>query len=379
MNNIQRLQAIGQSIWLDYIERRMLVSGELRRLIYDVGICGVTSNPSIFDKAISGASDYDQALRGFMAEDADSSAEQIFFKMAIEDIQAAADLLRPVYETSHFQDGMVSLEVSPELARDADETIRQGLALSSQVNRHNLMIKVPATREGLTAIETLTAEGINVNATLLFSVSRYREVIEAYLSGLEARLRRGQPLDRIASVASFFVSRVDSAVDKLLQERIDAGSGDTIRSLLGQAAVANATLAYQVSHVVFSSERFEKLKQSGAQVQRLLWASTGTKNPDYSDVMYIDKLIGAGTINTVPPSTIDAFLDHGHVKVALDEHAEHAREVIMALNDAGINLNDVTDELEEDGIRLFSESFRHLLANLSDKMEQIRSGQLARG
>ena len=232
MNNIQRLQALGQSIWLDYIERQLIASGELRRLIYDVGISGVTSNPSIFDKAISGASDYDADLRKHL-DGADAvSAEQVFFKLAVEDIQSTADLLKPVYETSRYQDGMVSLEVSPALADDAVATIEQARQLHGQVARRNLMIKVPATKAGLTAIETLTAEGINVNATLLFSLNRYREVVEAYLSGLEARLRRGQPLDQIASVASFFVSRVDTAVDHLLQEKIDGGDADHLQDLL---------------------------------------------------------------------------------------------------------------------------------------------------
>ena len=379
MNNIQRLQTLGQSIWLDYIERRLIESGELRRLIYDQGISGVTSNPSIFDKAICGASEYDEDLRRHLDDLDGTSTEQLFFKLAIEDIQAAADLLKPVYETSRYQDGMVSLEVSPALAHDAAATIEQARQLSAQVNRRNLMIKVPATMAGLTAIENLTAEGINVNATLLFSISRYREVAESYLSGIEARLRRGQEVGHIASVASFFVSRVDTAVDKLLQEKINGGDNDHLTELSGQAAIANATLAYEAGQLIFSSERFQKLRESGATAQRLLWASTGTKNPQYSDVMYVDKLVGAGTVNTMPPATIDAFLDHGQATITLDGKAGQAREVITSLYDAGINLNDVTDKLEQEGVQQFSDAFQHLLANLDSKIMAIKQGRQARG
>lgn len=374
MNAIHRLNALGQSIWLDYIERRLLTSGELQHLIFDVGVTGVTSNPSIFEKAISNSSDYDAALTHQLSLDIDSQPEELFFALAIEDIQAAADMLRPVHEVSQGRDGYVSLEVSPALANNSAATVEQAMILVRRVRRNNVMIKVPATHEGLVAIEQLTAAGVNVNATLLFSVDRYREVAEAYLRGLETRLQQGQDLSGIASVASFFISRVDSAVDAQLKQ-CQAQGHQQAAQWLGQTAIANAKIAYQVGQVLFDSPRFARLQQAGAQAQRLLWASTGTKDPSYRDVMYVEELVGADTVNTVPPQTMEAFLDHGHVKMSLTRDLNDARQVIAGIAELGIDLEQITTELEQQGVRLFSEAFEQLLANLADKADNIRGGR----
>lgn len=371
MNAIHRLNALGQSIWLDNIERQLLTSGELQHLIFDIGVTGVTSNPSIFEKAISGSADYDAALTHQLALNVDSRPEELFFALATEDIQAAADLLRPVHEASYSRDGYVSLEVSPALAYDSEATIEQALTLVKQVNRTNLMIKVPATKQGLVAIERLTAAGVSINATLLFSVDRYREVAEAYMQGLETRLSEGHSVKGIASVASFFISRVDSAVDAELQRCVEQGQAEAA-NYLGKTAIANAKLAYQVGQALFDSERFEHLQQAGAQVQRLLWASTGAKNPSYSDVMYIDELIGTDTVNTVPPKTMHAFLDHGEMKTSLTRDLNDTQQTMIKVDGFGIDLEKITAELEQDGVRLFSEAFDNLLSIIRDKADNIK-------
>jgi len=377
MNNIHRLQGLGQSIWLDNIDRGMLDSGELERLIAEDGIGGITSNPSIFEKAISNGNHYNAAMIGQLARDPSQSGRELFYELAIEDIQAAADLFRPVYESSQGRDGMASLEVSPELAYDTEGTVREARELWRRVNRPNLMIKVPATRQGVTAVRTLIADGINVNATLLFSIERYVEVAEAFMSGLEARLASGQSIKRVESVASFFVSRVDSAVESRLQNA-DVTQRQTF---FGKVAIANARLAYQQWQRLFESEPFSKLAAQGGRSQRLLWASTGTKNTEFSDVLYIDELIGPETVNTVPPSTLKAFIDHGKAKPGLliEGGFEQAAALIEALQQAGIDMNELTDELEKKGVELFAQSFANLIGVVQDKADNILSSRKANG
>lgn len=313
MNPVAGLKALGQSLWLDVIQRSMLTSGEMARL-RDHGISGLTSNPTLFEQAITRSTDYDPALREMLAARPRTTSTDLFYALAIEDIRQAADIFRPVYEASGHRDGMVSMEVSPELAHDTAGTCKEAESLTHRIERPNVMIKVPATTEGLPAIEHLTADGVNVNVTLLFAVERYIEVAKAYMSGLETRLQRGLGVDRIVSVASFFVSRVDTKIDEWLDTLADGMPDEQRERLLalrGKAAVANAKLAYQEFRRLFASPRFERLRASGAQVQRLLWGSTGTKNPAYSDVLYVDSLVGPETVNTVPMATYFAYRDHG--------------------------------------------------------------------
>jgi transaldolase len=371
-NNIHRLQALGQSIWLDNIDRGMLDSGELKRMIIEDGIGGITSNPSIFEKGISKGNYYDAAMVGQLARDPSQSGRELFYELAIEDIQAAADLFRPVYESSRGRDGMVSLEVSPDLAYDTAATIREAHELWRRVNRPNLMIKVPATREGVAAVETLIGDGININATLLFSVERYLEVAGAFVRGLESRIKRGLNVDGIESVASFFISRVDAAVDgRLIEDQGQAGSA----SLQGKAAIANARLAYQQWQTLFASERFSLLVAKGARSQRLLWASTGTKNPAFSDVLYIDELIAPETVNTVPPATLTAFIDHGVAASTLTAKGglEEAESVIQQLESRGIDMAAVAAELERQGVQLFIDSFNNLIKVVQEKADGMLS------
>ncbi|HXZ27189.1 MAG TPA: bifunctional transaldolase/phosoglucose isomerase [Terriglobales bacterium] len=362
-NRLMRLQEFGQSVWLDYIRRSLITSGELQRFVDQDGLRGVTSNPAIFEKAITGSTDYANILKALAAEDL--SPEETFERIAIRDIQDAADVLYPVYQKTGGRDGYVSLEVSPRLAKQTQATIGEARRLWQEVGRENLMIKVPGTSEGLPAIRQLISEGINVNVTLLFAQGRYEEVAEAFLAGLEARLGRGGDLGRIASVASFFVSRIDSAVDALLAARLKGASGaDTqrLRPLLGRVAIANAKLAYQAYKRIFSGERWQKLAAAGAQTQRLLWASTSSKNPAYRDVVYVESLIGADTVNTIPPATYDAFRDHGELARTLDADLPAAQQVLADLERVGISLRQVADNLLEDGIKLFAEAFDKLLA-----------------
>ncbi len=360
----------GQSIWQDDIARSMLTSGSLQSMIDDVGIRGVTSNPSIFEKAIAAGSEYDEQIRRLAADGLDATT--IFEKTAVADIRGACDLFRPLYDASDGADGFVSIEVSPDLARDADLTRDQVRHLWSSVDRPNLMVKIPGTIEGAPVIGEMLTEGININVTLLFSIEAYDRVANAYIEALEKRRNDlVRPIDRVASVASFFVSRVDTAVDKELDGKIAAASSDDERTKLeglkGKAAVANAKLAYGSFKELFNSERFDKLKAHGARPQRPLWASTGTKNPAYSDVLYVTTLIGPHTVNTMPRSTIQAFLDHGDVRRTVDEDVDEARKLMADLAAVGIDFDAITDRLENEGIDLFVKSFENLLAGVEEK------------
>lgn len=361
MNTTLKLLEAGQSVWYDNIQRSLLKNGELAGMIERGEIFGVTSNPTIFMNAITKSHDYDESLLPLVK--AGLSDEEIFFHLAIEDIQAAADLFKPLYQKTGGGDGYVSLEVSPFLANDAAGTLAQARQLWQRVDRPNLMIKIPATKAGLPAITDAIAAGINVNVTLIFSLKRYGEVMDAYLKGLEKRVEAGLPIDSIASVASFFVSRVDTKVDERLQELLQTGgeqSGE-IAALLGKAAIANARLAYADFKQVFSSERFKKLQAKGARMQRPLWASTSTKNKAYRDVMYVEELIGPHTVDTVPPQTLVAFLEHGKVRPSLEEDVEGARQVLKELELLGISMKEVTRELEMEGVHSFSDAFTVLL------------------
>ncbi len=355
--NLRTLHALGQSVWLDYIRRHLLHSGELAALIRDRGLRGVTSNPSIFEKAIAGSTDYIDAI----ARMADRSAGEIYEQLAIDDIQAAADLLRPVYDDAQRDDGFVSLEVSPLLARDTARTIEEARRLWKRVERDNLMMKVPATPEGIPAIRQLIADGINVNVTLLFSREVYAEVARAYLEGLEALAARGGDVRRVASVASFFVSRIDVAVDRLLEQRRDGAA------LLGKTAIANARLAYQDWKDRLRAPRWQALAKAGARAQRLLWASTGTKDPRLGDVYYVEALIGPDTVDTIPPATLDAFLDHGRARSTLETELDQARAVLAALPASGIDLSAVTDRLLVEGVDAFRAAFEKLMAAVETK------------
>ncbi len=362
MNTTQQLHHLGQSVWYDNIQRGLLKNGELAGMIARGEIRGVTSNPSIFMNAITKTTDYQQSIQNLATSSPDALA--LFFSLAIEDIQAAADLFLPLYEQTHGTDGYVSLEVSPYLAYDPQATFAQAKQLWERVNRPNLMIKIPATQAGIPAIVDTIATGINVNVTLIFSLERYAQVMDAYLSGLEQRLAIGLPIGSIASVASFFVSRVDTHVDARLLKLIEVHSplSEMAASLPGKAAIANARLAYQDFKTVFSSPRFQMLKAHGAQLQRPLWASTSTKNPKYRDVLYVEELIGPNTVNTIPPQTLSAFLDHGKVRSSIEEGLVQASQAIKDLAELGIEMTQVTQQLEDEGVKAFSDAFDTLLA-----------------
>ncbi len=361
MNNLGEIADLGQSIWLDYIDRHLVRSGELNQLIERDGICGITSNPAIFEKAIRTDKEYASALQQL---EGDSPADA-FEHLAIADIRAAADVLYSVYESTGWRDGYVSLEVSPKLAHDCAGTVAEAMRLWREVDRQNLMIKVPATDAGIQAIRKLIAEGVNVNATLLFSQAMYQRVAEAFMSGLEQRLLNGGSPARVASVASFFISRIDVAVDAMLDERLKEVSGDgerdSLLSVYGKVAIANAKLAYQHYKTFFSTPRWEALNECGAQSQRLLWASTGTKNPAYSDTLYIEELMGSDTVNTAPPATLAAFRQHGRIRAALESDIAGATMVMNRLDTFGISLDDVTDRLLIDGIRLFDKAYDNII------------------
>ncbi|MGC9317343.1 MAG: transaldolase [Armatimonadota bacterium] len=363
-NPLLKLQEYGQSIWLDFLRRGLITSGELHRLIEEDGIRGVTSNPAIFEKAIAQSDDYEDAIAALAQQG--KGAQEIYETLTVEDIQSAADLLRSVYDESEGRDGFVSLEVDPHLARDTAGTIDEARVLWEKVNRPNLLIKVPATVEGLPAIQQLISEGINVNITLLFGLPRYREVADAYISGLEERLERGEPVDRIASVASFFLSRIDVLVDPMLEARME-GEGreaEIAGRLRGQVAIASAKVAYQIYKEIFGDARFQRLRDAGARVQRLLWASTSTKNPEYSDVKYVEPLIGPETVNTLPMETIDAYRDHGDPGDRLEEGVDEAREVLDLLAEVGIDIDEVTAQLVDEGIEKFNNPFDDLMETL---------------
>lgn len=378
MNPLEKLAEQGQSIWLDYIRRGMTRSGELAGLVAEGALRGMTSNPAIFHKAITGSDDYDDVL-GDLIGDAELDARQIFERLAVVDIREAADVLRPVYDHSEGLDGYVSLEVSPSLAFDAEGTVEEARRLWQAVDRPNLMIKVPGTPPGLQAIETLIAEGINVNVTLIFARDAYRDIALAYLAGLERRAAAGGSLHHVASVASFFVSRIDSEVDERLRARIAASpDASGLRELLGTAAVANAKLAYRTFGEITSSERWRALAARGARPQRLLWASTGTKDPAYSDVKYVDELCGPSTVNTVPPQTLEAFRDHGRPGPALLQGVDEAERQLAALAEAGIDLSEVTDLLLERGVVLFEDAIDALLAGIAQLQRRQRGPRLDR-
>ena len=366
-NSVQEVNRLGQSIWYDNIRRGLIKSGELQQLI-DTGVSGLTSNPTIFEKAIAGSTDYDDAL--LEAAKDGKGTQELFEALAIEDIRATADLLRPIYDRTGGVDGYASLEVSPNLAHDTEGTIAEAKRLFGALDRPNVMVKVPATPAGIPAIRRLIGQGININVTLIFSLDTYDRVKEAYIGGLEELARSGGDVSQVASVASFFVSRVDTAVDGLLEEGIRGGR-EELESLLGKAAIANARLAYQAFQGTFNNERFAALRQKGAMVQRPLWASTGTKNPAYSDVLYLESLIGPDTVNTVPPATLTAFLEHGRASVTLEQDVEEAGQVIEALTAAGIDMEQATEKLLADGLEAFADSFQKLMANIEDKRARL--------
>lgn len=361
---IAQLLDQGQSVWQDDISRDMLRSGEIEKIIA-TGIRGLTSNPSIFEKAIASGAAYDADVARFAAEGLDASA--IFERVAVQDIRDTCDLFLPVYEASQGGDGFVSIEVSPGAARDAARTRHEARLLWEAVDRPNLMVKIPGTVEGTPVIAEMIAEGININVTLLFSLEAYERVALAYVEGLERRHAAGKPVTRIASVASFFVSRVDSLVDKLIDAKIAETGDAALADLKGKAAVANAKLAYQRFEHIFGSQRFMKLAAEGAAVQRPLWASTSVKSPAYRDVMYVEDLIGPHTVNTMPRPTIAAFVDHGVVERTVDRDVEQARAVMAALSAAGIDMGAVTDQLEEEGIAAFVKSYDALIAGVESK------------
>lgn len=372
MNPLKELLGQGQSIWLDYIRRDLIRTGELKRLVEEDGIRGVTSNPTIFEKAIDGSTDYDDALRALLAKDPKADVGSLYEGLAIEDIQMAADVLRPVYDESGGADGYVSFEVSPHLAHDTQATISEAKRLRAAVDRPNVMIKVPATPEGIPGIEELIAAGVNVNITLMFSMSHYEAVARAYIRGLE---RCADPA-RVASVASFFVSRVDTMVDRALETLGTAQA--QAKTLLGKVAIANSKMVYQRFLQIFQGEGFVALRQRGARVQRPLWASTGTKNPAYSDVLYIENLIGAETVNTLPPETLHAFKDHGTVAgETVRDSLDAAAAALGRLKALGIDLEAITARLQQDGVAAFAASFDQLLAALEKKRNTIIGAEAA--
>jgi transaldolase / glucose-6-phosphate isomerase len=372
-NPLKALLGYGQSMWLDYIRRDLLTSGKLKEMIAQDGLRGMTSNPSIFEKAIADSPLYDDMLKSLAAR-RDLDAKARFEQIAIRDIQDAADILKPVYESSKFHDGFVSLEVSPLLAMETQKTIDEGRRLWKAVGRSNVMIKVPGTPEGLPAIRQLISEGINVNVTLLFAQEVYEKVAEAYIAGLEALAKNGGDLKKMAGVASFFISRIDTLVDSMIDDKLktttDAQQQALLKSLKGKVAIANGKLTYQLYQSIFSGPRWEALASKGAQTQRVLWASTSTKNPAYRDVMYVEELIGPDTVNTMPPATIDAFRDHGRLRKSLTEDVAGAQKVMDDLAKSGISIKEVTTKLTADGVKLFADAFHKLLAVVEKSTEQ---------
>ena len=364
-NPLKDLLKFGQSVWLDYIRRDLITSGELKRLITEDGLRGMTSNPAIFEKAIAGSTDYADILTK-LKDRPDLDAKARYEAIAIRDIQDAADLLRPVYQESNLRDGYVSLEVSPYLARDTQGTLEEARRLWKAVDRPNIMIKVPGTAEGIPAFEQLISEGINVNVTLLFSQEVYQQVAEAYIRGLEKFAASGGDVKRIASVASFFISRIDNSVDAEVSTKLktvkDGQQEKKLKGLLGKVAIANGKLAYQRYLNIFSGPQWDKLRSKGGQTQRVLWASTSTKNPAYPDILYVQEMIGPDTVNTIPPATFDAFRDHGQPRETLTEGVDEAKQVMQDLASVGISIDKITDQLTDDGVRLFEEAFDKLLA-----------------
>ncbi len=375
MTKIQDINRLGQSIWLDFVDRPLLDSGKLQRLV-EQGVSGLTSNPTIFDKAFSSGNAYDDDIRRLIGEG--KTTDQIYETLAVGDIQRAADVMRPVYDRTHGADGFVSLEVSPTLANDAKGTIGEAKRLWSALNRPNVMIKVPATPAGLEAIPVLIGSGLNINVTLIFGIEQYEAVAEAYIAGLERLAQSGGDVSHTASVASFFVSRVDTLVDKKLdqldtQTQTAPASSPKPSTLRGKIAIANAKVAYARFQHIFAGPRWDALKAKGAHVQRPLWASTGTKDPRYSDTLYVDSLIGPDTVNTVPPATLDAILDHGHPAPTLEAGVGQAKDYLTRLAALGIDLEQVTQQLLDEGVASFAKSFESLLAGLEQKRSQMEA------
>jgi transaldolase len=373
INPLVELTQLGQSVWYDNIERKLIQSGELRRLIDEDELRGVTSNPAIFEKAISGSDLYKDQLEELARQG--KTAVEIYEALAISDIQSAADVLREVYEKTGGADGFVSLECSPLLANDTAGTIDEARRLWRAVDRPNVMIKIPGTSEGMPAIEECIYEGININITLLFSLESYEQTIEAYIRGLARRAAEGKPVETISSVASFFVSRIDTAVDRRLEQKIGESKSEEERArlsaLLGRAAIANAKMAYQKFKEVFHGEPFRELRKRGAQVQRPLWASTSTKNPAYRDVYYVEALVARETVNTLPPQTLAAFRDHGAARLTIEADLEGERARLDELEAAGVSLDEVTDQVLRDGVRLFIEPFEKLIASIESQRAEI--------
>ncbi|WP_417369162.1 transaldolase [Gelidibacter japonicus] len=358
MNPLNKIQQHGQSIWLDLLDREIMNTGKLQSLIDDDDLRGLTSNPSIFEKAISGSADYDDDIANLSKNEDNNSA--IFFDMAIADIQRAADIFKPVFDKTEGKDGFVSLEVSPYLALDTDGTIEQARELWKKVNRKNVMIKIPGTKQGLPAIRECLREGININVTLLFGLPRYREITEAFMGGLEDRLKEGHSIKDVASVASFFLSRIDVMVDPMLKEK-------NADHLVGEIAIASAKKAYQIYLDMIASDRYKKLAAKGAQTQRVLWASTSAKDPSFSDVKYVEPLIGKDTINTLPMETIDAFRDHGKVADTITKDIDSANKAMDDLKNLGIDIETITQRLENEGIEKFNKAYEQLLKSIADQ------------
>jgi transaldolase len=363
VNPLKALLEYGQSPWMDYIRRDLLTGGGLKKMIQEDGLMGMTSNPTIFEKAITGSKDYADILESPEAKKLD--AKGVYEKIAIRDVQDATDIFKSVYQQSKRRDGYVSLEVSPLLANDTQGTIDEARRLWKSVGRENVMIKVPGTKEGLPAIRQLLEEGININITLLFAQSVYEQVAEAFIAALEARAKKGQDVSHIASVASFFVSRIDTLVDSQIEGKLktetDANKRTLLSSLEGKVAIANARLTYRKYEEIYNTPRWKALAVKGAQTQRLLWASTSTKNPKYRDVLYVEELIGMDTVDTIPPATFDAFRDHGRVRPSLTENVDEAAKVMASLEKAGISMKEVTEKLVVDGVKLFADAFKQLL------------------
>lgn len=363
-NKVKQIHDFGQSIWLDFIDRKFIKSGELKKLIDEDGIRGITSNPAIFEKAISASSEYDEQIATLNGQG--KRNDEIFYALAIDDIQAAADLFKPLFEEEvEGADGYVSLEVSPLLARDTEGTIKQAMDLWKKVDRKNVMIKIPGTAEGLAAIRKCISEGININVTLLFGLPRYEEVTEAYISGLEDRVNAGKSIEKIASVASFFLSRIDVLIDPLVQEK-------GFNELKGEVAIASAKKAYQIYKKVFGGDRFKKLEEKGARPQRLLWASTGTKDPAVSDVKYVEALIGPDTVDTIPMETLEAFRDHGNPENRLETDLNKAHQTMEKLKELGINIDELTQKLEDEGIEKFNKPYEKLLKAIDDQKNKTK-------
>ncbi len=370
-NPLKQLSTLGQSVWLDYISRSLLDSGDLETMLERDGLMGMTSNPTIFEKAIADSNDYDREIKQMAADGMDAMG--IYEAISQADVQSAADVFRPVYDRTNGADGYVSLEVNPHLAYDTQGTIDEARRLWAALDRPNVMIKVPATKQGLAAIETLIGDGININVTLIFDLPRYREVVLAYIAGLEKRVQKGEPIDAIFSVASFFISRIDSAVDAKLQQIIGQGGDSTKRAAkaMGQVAVASAKVSVGILEELFASERFKALAAKGANVQRLLWASTSTKNKNYSDVKYVEALIGKDTVNTIPTATLDLYRDHGQPALRLSEGLDEAKGVLALAGELSVDLAHITQQLEDEGVEKFNVSFDQLMSAVNKKMAAV--------